>query len=140
MKIDKILLDQISMLKKSCFFWCMMNASFIPFITWYVLLEKNKIHHKMQREKLYNLQRIIYILKARFVFKKKIVSWRSIFDASKILYDRIFVFRFLSPNMISETKIEYGERCSVKSSTICTGDKKIKRNFSFALSLSSVEI
>ncbi len=47
---------------------------FSPFcylvITEYVSFKKNKIYHKMQRAKLYSLQRTVYFICVLFMFKK----------------------------------------------------------------------
>src|ERR1700722_16012200 len=48
-----------------------------------VTLVKNKIYHKMQREKLYNLQTKVYFNCILFVFKKKQNAVRPIFAVAK---------------------------------------------------------
>jgi hypothetical protein len=55
---DQILSYWFSILRKWCFFGrrCIHFCLFHIFITWYLLFKENKIHHRMQREKLYNLQ------------------------------------------------------------------------------------
>ena len=59
-----------------------MRVFFVFHIISYVLLQ-NKIHHKMQREKLYNLQRIVYFNCVLFVLKKKQNSVGPVFAVAK---------------------------------------------------------
>lgn len=79
------------------------------------------MRHNMQREKLYNFQRTVYIICAACVFKSsKILSTR-FSTVTKFCTNEDFLFSyfiFLSINMLSQKKTEYVERCSVKSSTI----------------------
>ena len=66
-KIDKTLSDQISTVQKR-FFLNNMNSFVViwsPHQPICFIKEKNKIYQKMQREKLYNLQRTAYSLSRR---------------------------------------------------------------------------
>ena len=47
-------------------------------------LKKNKIYHKMQREKFYSLQRTVYFISVLFMFKKTPTSVRSVFVMARI--------------------------------------------------------
>ncbi len=57
---------------------------FYLFIAWYVFFEKNQMYHKMQREKLYNLQTEVYLNCVPFMFKKTPNTVRSVSTMAKI--------------------------------------------------------
>jgi len=71
--MSKILSDQFSTVRKRYFFstrWIHF-FSFHLFVTWYLLFtKKNKIHHKMQREKPYGLYKTAYLNCILLAFKK----------------------------------------------------------------------
>ena len=104
LKIDNILNDQISTLQKNGFLLVSDERVFFLFITRYVLFKKNKMQHSMQREKLYNFQRTVYIICAACVFKSsKILSTR-FSTVTKFCTNEDFLFSyfiFLSINMLS---------------------------------------
>jgi len=56
---------------KKVFFAYAANAFFSYLSPDMFYLKKKKIHHKMQREKLYNLQRTVHIIYTAFFIKKK---------------------------------------------------------------------
>jgi hypothetical protein len=62
LKINQILSDQISTMEKYNIFWYTTNSFFYLIILSPDMLyqKKNKIHQKMQREKLYNLPNKAY--------------------------------------------------------------------------------
>ncbi len=84
---------------------------------------KNKLYHKMQREKHYNLHKITYSIVAIFVFRmNKILR-----DEFSIVRERYFsvqdgfifsYFIFMSLDIFYLERTKYITRCSVKSSTI----------------------
>ena len=81
-KMHKILINQISTVRKQCFLWYKMNSFFVISSSHQPICfikEKNKLYQKMQREKLYNLQRTAYFIYAHFM--------------SKILYDQFSLSR-----------------------------------------------
>jgi hypothetical protein len=74
-KMNKILSDQFSSVRKR-YFRYKINAFFriSSFCHLISLSKKYKIHHKMQREKLYNLQRKAYFNCVLLVKKNRILS------------------------------------------------------------------
>jgi hypothetical protein len=58
------------------FFFVCEECVFFLFVTWYVLFKKKKVHHKMQREKLYDLQKEQFVLYMQLLLlrKSKILS------------------------------------------------------------------
>ncbi len=104
--------------KKTVFLIC-DECIFSLFITWYVLFKKNKIHQKVQREKLYNFQRTVSFIYVPFGLKKSnfwvtnfrryknSARWRNLFFCISSFYPLIHYLK----------KSEYIKRCSVKSST-----------------------
>jgi hypothetical protein len=83
---------------------------------------KNKIHHKMQREKLYNLHQTTCFIVVLFVFKmKKILSdqFSTVRKRCLLVQDKFIFsyFKFLSPDIFCLQKTKYITRCSVETST-----------------------
>ena len=100
LKIDKVLSNQFRLCKKMFFLACNERIFYVMYSLICFIL-KNKIHHKMQREKPYNLQRIVYILKALFVFKNRSYSDDQC-STFQIFYTNEFsYFIFLLPKMNS---------------------------------------
>jgi hypothetical protein len=100
-------------------FWYATNA-FFPYLSPDMFyLKKNKIHQKVQREKLYNFQRTVSFIYVPFGLKKSnfwvtnfrryknSARWRNLFFCISSFYPLIHYLK----------KSEYIKRCSVKSST-----------------------
>jgi hypothetical protein len=67
-------------------------------IFYHFVFQENKIHQKMQREKLYNLDKTAYFIVAVFVFKMNKIFERSNFDRAKMIFffeQNEFVFSYL---------------------------------------------
>jgi hypothetical protein len=69
LKIDKILRNQIPTMQKNRFF-DMRRMHFFLIYHLMFYLKKNKIHQKVQREKLYNFQRTVSFIYVPFGLKK----------------------------------------------------------------------
>ena len=88
------------------------------------LYQTNKIYQKMQREKLYKMHTIAFLIVALFVFKIVKTSSGQIFTVRKWWFfsQKQFISpsysTYLSSQVVYLKWIKYINRCSVKSSTI----------------------
>ena len=111
-KIDKILSDQISMLRKRYVF--SLFHLFLPDMFYL----KNQICYKMQREMLYNLHKDGLFYSCAFCSQNRQISERLNFVATKkSFFGRRIRFFLIYQLGCFLRKTKYTARCSAKSST-----------------------
>ncbi len=109
--------------KRKYFYYLKQSLSFCNYFNSSIIVALNKINHKMQFDKLYNLQTEVYFNCILFVLKTSktlrgqfLLLWKDhFFRRTRISFS---YFIFLSPDIFSLKKAKYTTRYSVKKSTI----------------------
>ena len=115
-KIDKILNDPILTLQKTVFSYA-MKTLFSYAASDMLCFKKDKVHHRMQREKLYNLQwtiYILYVLRTSKILSDQFPRLQRFYPNEDLAFS---YFIFFSPNTFFFKETEHDERCSMKNST-----------------------